>query len=50
MQIRLENLKYQQTAIDSVVKVFDGNEKNNFDNACDNGIRSNMLGCTREEN
>lgn len=43
MQIKLENLKYQQFAIDSVVKVFDGNEINNFDNSCFDGIRSNNL-------
>lgn len=49
MQIRLENLKYQQTAIDSVVKIFDGNEKNNFDNACVDGIRSNMLSLSDDQ-
>lgn len=49
MQIRLENLQYQQTAIDSIVKVFDGNEKNNFDNACEDGIRSNMLSLTEAQ-
>jgi hypothetical protein len=27
MQINLENLEYQQKAIDTVVKVFDGNDK-----------------------
>lgn len=43
MQIKLENLKYQQTVIDSIVKVFDGNEPNNFDNACIDGIRSNFF-------
>jgi type III restriction enzyme len=49
MQIKLENLQYQQTAIDSVVKVFDGNEKNNFDNACEDGIRANMLSLSPEQ-
>jgi type III restriction enzyme len=46
MQIKLENLQYQQSAIDAVIKVFDGNEKNNFDNACVDGIRSNILSLT----
>ena len=41
MQIKLEELKYQEVAIQSIVKVFDGNIKNTFDNACFNGIRSN---------
>ena len=49
MQIKLENLQYQQAAIDSIVKVFDGNEKNNFDNACEDGIRSNMLSLTEAQ-
>ncbi|QQT26293.1 MULTISPECIES: DEAD/DEAH box helicase family protein [Bacteroidota] len=41
MQIKLEELKYQEVAIQSIVKVFDGNIKNTFDNACFDGIRSN---------
>lgn len=41
MELKLENLKYQDTAIQSVVKVFDGTERNTFDNACFEGIRSN---------
>lgn len=41
MEIKLEELQYQQTAIRSVVDVFDGNIKNTFDNACFEGIRSN---------
>jgi len=44
MELKLEDLKYQDTAIDAVVKVFDGTEKNTFDNACFEGIRSNI--CT----
>jgi type III restriction enzyme len=42
MELKLENLKYQDDAIQSVVKVFDGTEKNTFDNACSEGIRSNV--------
>lgn len=44
MELKLELLEYQEVAIKSVVNVFDGNEKNTFDNACTNGIRSNI--CT----
>ncbi|MBK9716091.1 MAG: DEAD/DEAH box helicase family protein [Saprospiraceae bacterium] len=42
MELKLENLKYQDDAIQAVVKVFDGTEKNTFDNACFEGIRSNV--------
>ncbi len=42
MELQLENLKYQDTAIQAVIKVFDGTEKNTFDNACIEGIRSNL--------
>jgi type III restriction enzyme len=42
MELKLENLKYQDDAIQSVVKVFDGTEKNTFDNACFEGIRLNV--------
>ncbi|WP_395052773.1 DEAD/DEAH box helicase family protein, partial [Flavobacterium sp.] len=41
MIIKLENLPYQETAIKSIVKIFEGTEKNTFDNACFEGIRSN---------
>ena len=42
MELKLEDLKYQDEAIESVIKVFDGTEKNTFDNACLDGIRSNI--------
>ena len=42
MELKLENLPYQETAIQSIVRVFDGTEKNTFDNACIEGIRSNL--------
>ena len=31
MEIKLEELEYQQTAIKSIVSVFDGNDKNTFE-------------------
>ncbi len=49
MELKLESLKYQDVAIQSVVKVFDGTEKNTFDNACVEGIRSNVTNLTKEE-
>ena len=42
MELKLEELEYQRLAIQSVVKIFEGNEKNTFDNACIEGIRFNM--------
>jgi len=53
MELQLENLKYQSIAIQSIVKVFDGTSKNNFDNASFEGIRSNICTLTKvqvEEN
>jgi type III restriction enzyme len=49
MELKLENLKYQDDAIQSVVKVFDGTEKNTFDNACFEGIRSNVSKLSAEQ-
>lgn len=49
MQIKLEELKYQEIAIQSVVKVFDGNIKNTFDNSCFEGIRSNNFTLSDEQ-
>jgi type III restriction enzyme len=46
MELQLENLKYQGTAIQAVIKVFDGTEKNTFDNACIEGIRCNFCKLT----
>lgn len=42
MELKLEDLKYQDEAIESIIKVFDGTEKNTFDNACFEGVRSNI--------
>lgn len=49
MELQLESLKYQDVAIQSVVKVFDGTVKNTFDNACIEGIRSNMCKLTTQQ-
>ena len=49
MQLKLETLKYQDLAIQSVVKLFEGTEKNTFDNACFEGIRSNYSKLTIEQ-
>ncbi|MCZ2356450.1 MAG: DEAD/DEAH box helicase family protein [Bacteroidia bacterium] len=49
MELQLESLKYQDTAIQSVVKVFDGTEKNTFDNATFEGIRANVCKLTTEQ-
>jgi type III restriction enzyme len=46
MYFKLEQLEYQQQALNSMVKIFHGTEKNNFDNACYEGIRSNYLSLT----
>ena len=48
MELKLELLEYQETAIKSVVNVFDGNDKNTFDNACTDGIRSNICSLSNE--
>ncbi|RKS15523.1 DEAD/DEAH box helicase family protein [Flavobacterium sp. 120] len=49
MELQLESLKYQDLAVQSVVKLFEGTEKNTFDNACFEGIRSNFSKLTRDE-
>lgn len=49
MELKLELLEYQETAIKSVVDVFEGTVKNDFDNASANGIRSNVCSLTMEQ-
>lgn len=49
MDIKLELLEYQETAIKSVIDVFDGNDKNSFDNACKDGIRSNICSLSAKQ-
>ena len=49
MELKLEQLEYQQQAIQSVISVFKGQEKNTFDNACIEGIRSNIISLSPDE-
>ena len=49
MELKLEQLEYQQQAIKAVVSVFKGQERNTFDNACHEGIRANVLSITEDE-
>lgn len=49
MELKLELLEYQEAAIKSVVDVFEGTVKNDFDNASANGIRSNVCSLTIEQ-
>lgn len=49
MELKLEELDYQRTAIKSVVGVFDGTTKNTFDNATFEGIRFNQTTLTSEQ-
>jgi len=49
MELKLEQLEYQQQAIKAVISVFKGQEKNTFDNACIEGIRSNILSLSSDE-
>ena len=49
MELKLEQLEYQQQAIKAVISVFRGQEKNTFDNACIEGIRSNVLSLSNDE-
>lgn len=49
MELKLEQLEYQQQAIQSVISVFKGREKNTFDNACIEGIRSNIISLSPDE-
>ncbi|MBT8244460.1 MAG: DEAD/DEAH box helicase family protein [Winogradskyella sp.] len=49
MELKLELLEYQETAIKSIVNVFEGNDKNTFDNACTDGIRSNICSLSKEQ-
>ncbi|MCX6252166.1 MAG: DEAD/DEAH box helicase family protein [Bacteroidetes bacterium] len=49
MEFKLEQLPYQETAINSVVQVFDGTDKNTFDNACIEGIRSNFCNLSSKQ-
>ncbi len=39
MKLKLEELEYQQKAVEAAVKVFEGTAKNSFDSASFGGIR-----------
>jgi len=43
MQLKLEDLPYQRQAIKAVVRLFEGQPRNTFDTACNEGVRSNVL-------
>ncbi|MCP3659103.1 MAG: DEAD/DEAH box helicase family protein [Bacteroidetes bacterium] len=49
MQLKLEQLEYQQKAINSIVSIFKGQTRNTFDNAFRYSIRSNILSLTPSE-
>jgi len=49
MDLKLEKLEYQQMAIKSIVNVFEGSDKNTFDNACTEGIRSNVCTLSKKQ-
>jgi type III restriction enzyme len=49
MELKLELLEYQESAIKSVVAIFNGSVKNTFDNASVDGIRSNVCSLTPEQ-
>ena len=49
MELKLEQLEYQQKAIQSVISVFNGQQRNTFDNAFKEGIRSNILSLSNQE-
>ncbi|HLR33011.1 MAG TPA: DEAD/DEAH box helicase family protein [Fodinibius sp.] len=49
MAFKLEQLEYQEKAIQSVVDVFKMQERNTFDSACHYGVRSNIGTLSQEE-
>ncbi len=49
MGLKLEQLPYQEKAIEAITGIFKGQEKNTFDNACFYGIRSNIGTLTEDE-
>ena len=48
MKLILEELEYQKQAIASVVKIFEGQEKNTFENSFFFEIKSNISSLTPE--
>ncbi|MCF8231253.1 MAG: DEAD/DEAH box helicase family protein [Bacteroidales bacterium] len=49
MNLKLEELKYQEAAINSIVRLFEGQEKNTFGNSYDREIQSNLSHLTKAE-
>jgi type III restriction enzyme len=49
MQLKLEELEYQQVAIQSVVRVFEGTPRNTFDIGTVEGIRANFCDLSLEQ-
>lgn len=49
MKLKLEELEYQQSAIKSAVKVFEGTIKNTFGNSSFSGIRTNFCQLTEAQ-
>jgi type III restriction enzyme len=49
MELKLENLAYQQKAIQAVIDIFDGTIQNNFDNATFADIRANVCQLSQKE-
>ena len=49
MRLKLEELEYQQEAIRSVVSVFEGQERNTYESACQGSIHANVLSLTEDD-
>lgn len=49
MGFKLEQLEYQKQAVSSVLSIFKGQQRNSFDNACNEGIRTNYLSLSTDE-
>ncbi|MFP4460553.1 MAG: DEAD/DEAH box helicase family protein, partial [Candidatus Zixiibacteriota bacterium] len=49
MAFKLEQLEYQEKAIKSIVNVFNGQIRNNYQNSTKEGIRTNYLSLSEEE-
>lgn len=49
MKLKLEELEYQQTAISSVTRIFEGTTKNTFDNSSVEGLRRNFCRLSSSE-
>ncbi len=43
MELKLEEQSYQREAVDTVVRLIEGQTRNTFDMACSEGVRSNIF-------